>query len=62
MKQEDRAELRRIRREWRQEIDERLKQIEADLEELGDDDLAMKINNVRHELHIRLIPIRREDA
>ena len=57
MKQEDRAELKRIRREWRQEINEKLKPIVPELEELGDDDLAIQIENVRHELHIRLIPI-----
>jgi len=56
-KQKERTELKHIKRKWRQEIDRELKQIEADLEELGDIDLAMQIETIRHELHIRLISI-----
>ena len=53
----DRAELKRLKQELRQEIFDKLKQIEADLELVGDTDLVLRIDNMREELSVSLIPI-----
>jgi len=55
VKPEERDLFRHIKREWIQEIDGKLKDIESDLGELGEIDLAIQIDGVRHELYLRLL-------
>jgi len=56
METKDRTELKRLKRELRQESFEKLKPIGKDLEET-DMDLAVRIDDIRSELKTRLIPI-----